>query len=56
MYDNKLFTKNEKELETQIQAVRIYNEDRGVEFGVEKCAILITRSRKKNRSTISKQN
>ena len=32
----KLFAKNEKELETLIQAVRIYNDDAGIEFGIEK--------------------
>ena len=40
MDDIKLFVKNEKELEILIQAVRIYNQDRGVDFGVEKCAVL----------------
>ena len=33
----KLFVKNEKELETHIQAVSISNEDIGMEFGIEKC-------------------
>ena len=41
MDDTKLFVKNEKELETQIQAVRIYSEDIGMEFGIEKCVMLI---------------
>ena len=31
-----MFTKNKKELETLIHAVRIYNQDIGMEFGVEK--------------------
>ena len=39
--------KNEKELESLIQAVRIYSDDRGIEFGIEKCAILIMLSRKR---------
>ena len=38
--DDKLFAKNEKELETLIQTVRIYNQDKGMEFGIEKCTIL----------------
>ena len=38
MDDIKVFAKNEKELETQIHAVRIYNQDIGIEFGIEKCA------------------
>ena len=31
--------KNEKELETLIHAVRIYSQDIGMEFGIEKCAM-----------------
>ena len=34
----KLFTKNEKELETLIHAVGIYSQDIGMEYGIEKCA------------------
>ena len=37
----KLFAKNEKELETLIHAVRIYSQDIGMEFGKEKCTILV---------------
>ena len=33
----KLFAKNEKELETLIQTVRIYKQDIGMEFGIDKC-------------------
>ena len=43
----KLFAKNEKEFETLIQAVRIYNNYIGMEFGIEKCAMLIMKSRKR---------
>ena len=43
MDDIKLFTKNEKELETVIQAVRIYSQDIGMEFGIEKDTMLIMR-------------
>ena len=42
----KLFAKNEKELETLIHTVRIYSPDVGMEFGIEKCAILIMKSGK----------
>ena len=42
----KLFAKNEKEQETLIQAVRIYSQDIGMEFGIEKCAILVMKSGK----------
>ena len=37
----KLFAKNKKELETLIHAVRIYNQDIGMEFGWEKCVMLV---------------
>ena len=57
----KLFAENEKELETPIQAVRIYIQDIGMEFGIEKCAMLIMRSGKRqmteeNRTTKSRKN
>ena len=34
-----LFAKNEKELETFIRTVRVYNQYIGMEFGIEKCAM-----------------
>ena len=46
MDDLKLFAKNEKELETLIQAVRIYSHDIEMQYGIEKCAMLIMRSEK----------
>ena len=48
MDDIKLFTKDEKELETLIQTVRIYSQDIGMEFGVEKCAMLVRKNRKRH--------
>ena len=48
MDDIKLFAKNEKELETLIQAVRIYSQDIGMEFGIEKCAMLVMKSGKRH--------
>ena len=47
MNDIKLFSKNEKELETLIHAVRIYSQDIGMEFGIEKCAILVMKNDKR---------
>ena len=41
MDDIKLFAKNEKEQETIIHAVRIYSQDKGKEFGFEKCSMLV---------------
>ena len=46
MDDFKLFAKNEKELETLIHAVRIYSQDIGMEFGKEKCVMLVMKSGK----------
>ena len=42
----KVFAKNKKELETLIQTIRIYSQDREMEFGIEKCTMLIMRCRK----------
>ena len=36
MDDIKLFPKNENELETLIQTIKIYSQDIGMEFGIEK--------------------
>ena len=47
MDDIKLFAKNERELETLIHAVRIYSQDIGMEFGIEKCAMLVMKSGKR---------
>ena len=47
MDDIKLLAKNEKELETLIHTVRIYSWDIGMEFGIEKCAMLVMRSGKR---------
>ena len=48
MDDIKLFAKNEKELETLIHAVRIYSQDIGIEFGIEKCTMLVMKSGKRH--------
>ena len=48
MDENKLFAQNEKELEVLIQTVRIYNQDKGMEFGIEKCGMLVMRSGKRH--------
>ena len=47
MDDIKLFAKNEKELETLIHTVRIYSRDIGMEFGIEKCSMLVMKSGKR---------
>ena len=48
MDDIKLFAKNEKELETLINAVRIYSQDMGMEFGIEKCTMLEMKNSKRH--------
>ena len=47
MNDIKRFTKNEKELVTQIHAVRIYSHDIGLEYDIEKCVMLVMKSGKR---------
>ena len=44
--DIKLFAKNEKELETLINAVKIYSQEIGMEFSIEKCTMLVMKSGK----------
>ena len=39
MDDIQIFAKNEKELETLIQTIRIDSQDIGIEFWIENCAI-----------------
>ena len=45
--DIKLFSKNEKELETLIHTVRIYCQDIGMEFGIGKCVPLVMKNGKR---------
>ena len=40
MADLKLYAGNEKSLELLIQTVHVFNNDIGMEFGVEKCAVV----------------
>ena len=48
MDDIKLFAKNEKELEALMHTVRIYSQDIGMEFGIEKCAMLVMKIGKRH--------
>ena len=48
MDDIKLFAKHGKELGTPIHAVRIYSQDIGMEFGIEKCAMLVMKNGKRH--------
>ena len=47
MDDIKLLAKNKKEPIIQIHAVRIYCQDIGMEYGIEKCAMLEIKSAKR---------
>ena len=40
MDDLKLFAKNEKEIDSLVQTVRIFSDDIGMKFGLEKCAAM----------------
>ena len=48
MDDIKLFFFNEKELESLRHVVRIYSQDIGMEFSIEKCAMLVMKSGKRH--------
>ena len=48
MDDIKLFEKNEKELETPNHAVRIYCQEIGIEFVIQRCAMLEIKSGKRH--------
>ena len=48
MDDIKLSVKNEKELKSLIHAVSIYSQDIGMEFGIEKCAMLVMKGSKRH--------
>ena len=46
MDDLKLYSRNEKGLGTLVQTIRVFREDIGMEFGIEKCAMLVTEKEK----------
>ena len=41
MDDLKSYSRNEKELDSLVQTIRIFSKDIGMEFGIEKCAVLV---------------
>ena len=43
MNDLKLYGKNEKQLDTLIDTVRVFSDDIRMQFGISKCALLIMR-------------
>ena len=42
MDDLKLYSRNEKGLDSLVQTIHVFNEDTGMEVGTEKCAMLVT--------------
>ena len=41
MFDFKLYSRSEKGLNSLVQAFRAFSEDIGIEFGIEKCSMLV---------------
>ena len=41
MDDLKLYSRNEKGFSSLVQTIRVFSEDIGMEFGIEKCAMLV---------------
>ena len=41
MDDSKLYSRSEKGLDSLVQTVRVFIEDIGMEFGMERCAMLV---------------
>ena len=41
MNDLKLYSRSEKGLDSLVQTVHVFSEDIGMEFGIEKCAMLV---------------
>ena len=41
MDDLKLYSRSEKGLDSLVQTVRVFSEDIGMEFGIEKCVMLV---------------
>ena len=48
--DLKLYTRNEKELDSLVQTKRVFSKDIGMEFGIEKCAMLMIEKEKTAKS------
>ena len=46
MDDLKLYSSNEKELDSLVQTVHIFSKDIGMDFGIEKCAVFLIEKEK----------
>ena len=56
MGDIKLFAKSKTELDTLIQTIRIYCQNIGMEFDIEKCAMLIMLLNRRSKTAKLKKN
>ena len=50
MDDLKLYAKNEKELDSLVQIDRVFSNDIGMDFGIQKCSMLVLKRGKKTKS------
>ena len=46
MYDLKLYSRSEKGLDSLVHTVHVFSQDIGMEFGIEKCAMLVMEKEK----------
>ena len=46
MDDLKLYSRSEKGLDSLVQTVHVFSEDIGMEFGIEKCSVLVMKKGK----------
>ena len=56
MNDLKLYSRSEKGLDSLIQIVRVFSEDIGMEFGIERCAMLVMEKGKIVKSVVELPN
>ena len=50
MDDLKLYGRNEKEINSLVHTVRVYSSDIGMDFGIEKCAMMVMKRGKLDKS------
>ena len=50
MDDVKLYSKDEKEIDSLGRTVRVFSSDIGMDFGISKCAVLVLKKVKATRS------
>ena len=51
MDDLKIYAKSESQLDSLVQSLRIFSNDIGMKFGIEKCAVLVLKYVKRNNTT-----